>query len=98
MSATTQVGHTPGPWALVGEVGPMDVSLLRYHWKVGQAESPNRGVALVFGDTEANARLIAAAPEMLRALRDVVGRYEGVQDLPHYVRVAQAAIAKVEGK
>lgn len=59
------MGHTPGPWEL-GEkrgvwVGP-----------VVMADNGSRGVAFVCGESDANARLIAAAPELLAALRGVL--------------------------
>lgn len=50
--------HTPGPWA--AQKG-------RTTWHVG---TESRGVASIYnyGEEEANARLIAAAPELLSAL------------------------------
>lgn len=64
-------GHTPGPWSLIvddagdgSEIYGFDVS------------APNgRGIAYYDAnddpETEANARLIAAAPELLEALKAV---------------------------
>lgn len=54
--------HTPGPWS-VGEkrgvwVGP-----------VVMADDGKRGVAFVVGESDANARLLAAAPDLLAALK-----------------------------
>ena len=53
--------HTPEPWGYIAK-GPRSVTLTRKHWSVG-SDSTNEGVALVFGDTEDNVRLIAAAPK-----------------------------------
>lgn len=54
--------HTPGPW-FVGDkrgvwVGP-----------VVMADDGKRGVAFVVGESDANARLLAAAPDLLAALK-----------------------------
>lgn len=89
--------HTPGPWVT-------DNSVLR--GSVNRLEEPRRHIALVSdwekvsGDrleNEANARLIAAAPDLLEALKTLVrhaekcGRSAGVYD------TARAAIAKATG-
>jgi hypothetical protein len=53
------------------------------------------------GEAEANARLIAAAPEMLEALRkisDMIPAEWGEQGIWQAQRIADAAIAKAEGK
>lgn len=55
--------HTPGPWLAI-EAGPREVRLKRDHWEIG-SETTRRGVAYVFGGDDANAKLIAAAPELL---------------------------------
>jgi hypothetical protein len=59
--------HTPGPWTALQEP-----SLSR--WRIGAGFAAADSVAAVYatnvdGITEANARLIAAAPELLDALR-----------------------------
>lgn len=56
------MSHTPGPWT-VGDkrgvwVGP-----------VVMADGGKKGVAFVVGESDANARLIAAAPDLLSALK-----------------------------
>ncbi|HYF36602.1 MAG TPA: hypothetical protein VD994_15005 [Prosthecobacter sp.] len=50
---------------------------------------------------ESNALLVAAAPEMLRALRGVaffLGRNADLRDLPTVKKVVEEAIAKAEGR
>lgn len=82
--------HTPGPWAL-------DRSRIY---------GENMLVASVayFRDTsleEANARLIAAAPDMLEALRlladNIEAAFPGLKRMGPLVQ-ARAAIAKAEGR
>ena len=59
MSAT----HTPGPWAAGLFAGNHQASV--------HSEATGRTVALVYDPDNADARLIAAAPELLEALRDL---------------------------
>jgi hypothetical protein len=68
---TTQ--HTPGPWEICQEWPEENQRKI-------QPQDSTTGLALAFGDTEeeanANARLIAAAPQMLNALHtalDAIG-------------------------
>lgn len=53
--------HTPGPWKANDNEIIIGDFTLRHHWRGGASDSEMR----------ANARLIAAAPEMLAALLDV---------------------------
>ena len=95
--ATPRPAHTPGPWTIL----PNTPHFVR-------AMHPAEGmqpVATVYhfdGELAANARLIAAAPELLEALEAVL------PDLEHYVAThgpgpdkrlaaARAAIAKARG-
>lgn len=61
MSTKTNPTHTPGPWTSYGDQAPQRI-----------VDTRSRDVATVHCSLpvwEANARLIAAAPEMLEALR-----------------------------
>lgn len=99
------MAHTPGPW----KISPLD----------GRTCGPSRllvcdgtevpqlqAVAIVTlrtGETDANARLIAAAPELLRALKDALVEIETNGDsIGAVVDVLEsqgrAAIAKAEGR
>lgn len=84
--------HTPGPWTAIHNKWPIPHD---DDWcVVGEQEEV---IATRIG--EANARLIAAAPDLLAALKSVVGRYKTNDatmgdDLYRYVC---AAIAKAEG-
>lgn len=56
------IKHTPGPWYYAGLAGDHDFGIY--------PESTGRDIALVRDFNEANARLIAAAPDMLAALEN----------------------------
>jgi len=93
MSAGT---HTPGPW----RVGPVDDTVV--------TDADGKEVAAIDGDynspdewprMEANARLIAAAPEMLSALKRLVNPIPGTTRLPPWVYgIVVPVIAKAEGR
>lgn len=53
-----------------------------------------------FDEAAANARLIAAAPDLLAALRDLLKRVDDGSDYgpDHAVSIARAAIAKATGE
>lgn len=77
--------HTPGPW----EVGP------QHHGQVAVWQSDFPAVVATCGrqdDAEANARLIAAAPDLLAALKETLR----ASPMGPHVKMAQAAIAKAE--
>ncbi len=86
----SHVGHTPGPWTWDGE--PHNIIV----WC-----GPDKRVAFLMtsdGPTEANARLIAAAPDMLSALEQALGHIE-VDETTHgrpfaAGNVIRAALAK----
>lgn len=82
----SETKHTPGPWRYIGlEIAAdfVSIAVMRQWSDEVQAE------------LQANACLIAAAPEMLEALRDTVDLELLREDWVHKV---QAAIAKAEGK
>lgn len=92
--------HTPGPWKL--EVGDhshryslvTDEDDRTIHYKYGS------GTAYDAEKDEANARLIAASPEILGALTEIVASFG--KPIPHSesapIQRARAAIAKATGK
>ena len=100
--------HTPGPW----NIGSSDlpVSRMSIHCK-GHKESCHSTVALMVSrmtigishDEEfANARLIAAAPDLLKALEDCVAVMDrelaGLKVIQPELSAARAAIAKATGE
>lgn len=58
--------HTPGPWEAEVRT-PIGIT---YVWQGGTENAIAKVYAGVIEDAEANARLIAAAPELLDALKD----------------------------
>ena len=94
--------HTPGPWVwrknYRGLDGPGGAVILDY------ASYEGMWVPDYAGDwAEANARLIAAAPELLAAVEDALAIFEfGPDDqtvpAPKWVARARTAIAKATGE
>jgi len=70
--------HTEGPWTVKETVGGFQIF---------------NGAAPVRVHTEANARLIAAAPELLEAAKTILANNDGVR----FRVVLSEAIAKAEG-
>jgi hypothetical protein len=104
--------HTPGPWVLVHYAQGMDLPIpfMEHKTVAVFADGVKRGdVAYMqhglYGDDQAlaNARLIAAAPELLGALRFILAFYEPGQtylDTNAWKRAeasARAAITKATG-
>ena len=84
--------HTPGPWRvdyMTVLAGTKNLVAECASMAVGESES------------KANARLIAAAPEMLEALKTILAHPrtndKSVVFMPDEVAKARAAIAKAEG-
>lgn len=98
--------HTPGPWSsemvrtscgVCFRIGPLGISNGKPNYACIYADYPGQMV-LELG--EANARAIAALPELLAALKLFEAFYPmGVNlELDDAVRKARAAIAKAEGR
>jgi len=96
---SNEVRHTPGPWKAV---------LVEGH-RLGGRNGAARYDVLAMNPpdfvadrlTEANARLIAAAPDLLAACRAVLeclGRTLAPDYLPEPRELLRAAIAKAEGE
>jgi hypothetical protein len=81
--------HTPGPWTY--EVHELSSG---FSGIVYDAQGYCVGTDHL---TEADARLIAAAPEMLEALRQIGLRYGPTVTLQDCIDLAQSIIAKAEG-
>lgn len=87
--------HTPGPWEVKQFGGP------QISGPEGYAICTMWGALSVdelAGQDAANARLIAAAPELLGALDRAVQRLEGDWAATEEVDMARAALAKARGE
>jgi len=94
--------HTPGPWTHTKLGNNAD------QWGVYQDADKTGGYVVLAAQGEANARLIAAAPELLRALEEAAvyleacaeeQRYDaGADDAGALAEQARAAIAAALGK
>lgn len=71
--------HTPGPWRDNGDP-TMDDPSEEYHEIVGGRGCYPDGFALTGYISTANARLIAAAPELLEALRGLTAKINTLWD------------------
>ena len=103
--------HTPGPWRVDAD----GYEITAKGWTIVETSLPvyeePRNRAELRDEQIANARLIAAAPEMLAALQAITARVNGVWDDPALLsfgdlsentikdtmRIARTAIAKVTG-
>lgn len=93
--------HTPGPWMVLPSVTPTQFAILTEN-------GPRKDIACTYGfegdPREANARLIAAAPDLLAVAehcRDLLMRYEinridGEELSDAALKKLNAAIAKAE--
>jgi hypothetical protein len=85
-----QATHTPGPWSFHCEDGDVGV----------YAAGSHTWVADIWGKNVANARLIAASPELLEALIELKQAIEftplGIRQIAA-LEQAKVAIAKAEG-
>ena len=100
------MSHTPGPWDVDDDT--MEIfSITPGHstgWIAKGLGNDDNGRPLTPDEMAANARLIAAAPEMLAALREVAdgcarrlrkGKDQGDLDT---LRLCRTAIAQAEGR
>ena len=101
--------HTPGPYkadTVSADTGDIGVSALDGRIVVASVHNGASAISLLRDGTAetqwANARLIAAAPEMLEALTVALGHMTGGMDGEWRdcdpVELIRAAIAKAEGK
>ena len=112
--------HTPGPWIVINAKNGLPYQICAIHGRDTEPGVVGKGILRwgsislpSSGEGKANARLIAAAPEMLEALKVVTDtliewlpRIRGQRDVEELSRayvaeqiaMAQAAIAKAEGR
>ena len=109
---TTQAKHTPGPWSVRIDRDKYDSSRDVIRVRAEEDRNHPQGPLTVSrinqylaDESVANARLIAAAPDLLEALRVMLRSFETGEHYetrnPYcrpYVQAARAAIAKAEGR
>lgn len=93
--------HTPGPWTvhMPGSVRACDGS----HDTVDGCRTIVEAeiIGIPRAEAEANARLIAAAPDLLQLVREALDAFENresVINIRDWVTSARAAIARAEGR
>ena len=94
--------HLPGPWELmdIGDYGDFDGYSRVLMSEPLSGDNPVRIAAIhTHGDdvSEANASLIAAAPDLYEALRDMCST-GGLDDGTDIIAKAEAALAKARGE
>lgn len=81
--------HSPGPWGVAGSTVYGEYADFHFHIAVVNANYPEH-----IATQEANARLIAAAPELLEALQQLLQLTECYTKQGYQLDDARAAIAK----
>lgn len=102
--------YTPGPWSIYETAGNGGNIPARMEVVAPESERAKRLIANVYGfklpEGRANARLIAAAPELLEVFEEALANVERVTDggrkavpaLVKWLEKARAALAKVRGE
>jgi len=95
--------HTPAPWRVEGHRSGVPHGHIISHGINSHGDGPEGYVCDTWNSSDADARLIAAAPDLLEALKWIAHHYAN-QDMNHRdfrveaAQRAEAAIAKAEGK
>jgi hypothetical protein len=84
-------GHTPGPWTVDGRGIRQDMRERERGWFIGYCEDTHNP------DWKANARLVAAAPDLLEALQGLLLIVPVSRHLPS-IELARRAIARATGE
>ena len=95
--------HTQGPWRLNGYQVERDIGIARTIATVAPRRQIGTDYAAPDADTAmANARLIAAAPDLMAALQGLAWAVSGIEyvetEYAEQVAQARAAIAKAQGE
>jgi hypothetical protein len=106
-AAEPSASYTPGPWRITHEDAP------NFHVTAADATLPDPwedpwNIAIVVGScgykddprtgsSLANARLIAAAPKLYEALRDILEGFDVGVTLHAHLAAARAALAEAQG-
>ena len=97
---TQKNGFTPGPWG-ISKYSPEHKGGSRMIYVASNRQPINSNICIVGSDdnpvNEANARLIAKAPEMYEALKGAVGFLEATHGLHDAVANIRAILSEIEG-
>ena len=103
----SETKHTPGPWKVLTNMGGRRVAVCTENaapTQAGICEMDSRSINVDYDGQLANARLIAAAPELLGALTGVLPVFfnDSMRTLAKVyakeIEAAEAAIAKADGR
>lgn len=96
MKLETKLKHTPAPWKW-GK--PLDALNPSSPWPMLQSDDPDAGWIAMTADPDGpDARLIAAAPDMLAALMGMITRLDNSPYSSTLEKMARAAITKAIGE
>ena len=87
--------HTPGPWTVEGAMSDGGYQITNGRDLVICSRNP---IEHIWQESNANAFLMAAAPDMLAALQDCLREHGGFTIRGDCERNARAAIAKATGR
>ncbi len=97
----SEAKHTPGPWVAIGIGGPWEqrISIRAPGWGCVAHVGVNPSLPHWDLPQRSNACLIAAAPDLLKALQDITECYEVESGLvtDWHINAARAVIAKALG-
>lgn len=74
------INHTPGPWKVVHSMSDKNEKMLSIQRDCGQKDEPELSICGIYNVTERqtiDARLIAAAPDLLAALEKIAAADTG---------------------
>lgn len=96
--------HTPGPWRFEPTQHTDEAAKIGGLWYIEDARDDYEVIAVLPrvhekpGEAKANARLIAAAPEMLSLLRQILEDAWHEGPINDVLRNIRALLAKIKGK
>jgi hypothetical protein len=95
--------HTPGPWTQDTDdiIDPVYQMSLGQQWRAVGLSDEDGFASVIALCHPANAKLIAAAPEMLEALEAIIAKFnenpDDLETMDAGIKIAEAAIAKATG-
>ena len=96
----SETKHTPGPWRILRQNGKQFIQAGPVYFSIAEVAGPSN--AGRERELTANVNLIAAAPDLLEALKMFVREYEGTGSDDRETRpemiAARAAIAEATGQ